>query len=270
MKKRKQIDQAAGLRALMQPALPRLVVSVAAHEAALRHDGFMQLARAGAQLGHELLLLDGSRGELAQLLKLRIRYELIHLLEGEKRFDEVAQELPHQEGLRYLPAQRGLRALAEVQGGMRNLLQGFAQLQRAPDFVVAHGGPDLIPTLVELAVVEGNMIWRVTPRPEVITATYAQLKIVARKYPTLRHRVWLHGVLDSEDADHAFANLAEAAQRFLGVELQYLGFTGQSSGPVEDATLQPDARVHCLANILFQGAADRWHAAEEIPETQHV
>lgn len=250
-----QTDQAAGLRALMQPIFPDVIVTVAAHDSVARHEPFLQMAVAAAQSGHELVLLDATPGELAQLLNLRARYELMHLLQGEKQFDEVAQTLPAVEQLRYLSAHRGLRALSESHGGMQSLLQGFSQLQHVPDFVVAHGGPALIPLLASLAVLQGEMTWRVVPRPEVITATYAQLKWVARAYPRLRHRIWLHGAFDGTSADHVFANLAETAQRFLGTNLHYLGYTAPSDQGSELDVMHPAASVSRLARVLFQPAA---------------
>ncbi len=259
-RQRQHTDQAAGLRALMTPVLPQVRVVVAAHEAAVRQEAFLQLMVAGAQAGHRLTLLDGSRGELGRLLNLPVRYELIHVLEGEKRFDEVVQFLPMLEQLHYLPACRGLRALAQVQDGMRNLLQGFAQLLQAPDCVVVHGGPGLTASLAELADLSGEMIWCVLPRPEVITATYVQLKSVVRRTPHLRHQIWVHGVPDAAAADHVFANLAEATQKFFGLNLHYLGFTGQDRQPGRDDILRPGEAMRRMADVLFHATAADWHA----------
>ncbi len=261
---RKHTDQAAGLRALMTPVLPQVRVVVAAHEAAVRQESFLQLMVAGAQAGHRLTLLDSSRGELGRHLSLPVRYELVHVLEGEKRFDEVVQCLPMLEQLHYLPACRGLRALAQVHGGMRNLLQGFAQLQQAPDCVVVQVGPGSIAALDELADLAGEMIWCVLPRPEVITATYAQLKSVVRRAPHLRHRIWVHGVPDAAAADHVFANLSEATQKFFGVNLHYLGFTGQDRPPGRDDILRPGEAMRRLADVLFHAPAEDWHAEVEL------
>ena len=264
-------DQATGLRALMRPLIPSVMVAVAAHDSVARHEPFLQMAVAAALSGHEVVLLDATPGELAQLLKLRARYELLHLLQGEKQFEEVVQTLPAFDHLRYLSAHRGLRALSESPGGMQSLLQGFSQLQRVPDFIVAHGGPALIPLLAEIAALQGEMTWRVVPRPEVITATYAQLKWVARAYPRLRHRIWLHGVLDATSADHVFANLAEAAQRFLGAHVQYLGYTAALDQSAELDVMHPDAGVLQLVNLLFRQVANH-HQGEAVgadPDSFH-
>lgn len=251
-----QSDQAAGLRALMQPMIPKVIVTVAAHDSAARPESLLQMAVAAARQGHALVLLDATPGELAQLLGLRARYELMHLLQGEKQFDEVIQPLPSLEHFHYLSAHRGLRALSEETGGMQNLLQGFSQLQHVPDFIVAQGGPALIPLLAELATLQGEMTWRVTPRPEVITATYAQLKMVARVFPRLRHRIWLHGALEGNSAEHVFTNLADAARRFLGTDLQYLGYTVSQDVGAELEVMHPAADVCQLAQHLFHLVAN--------------
>ncbi|TAK91790.1 MAG: hypothetical protein EPO06_03575 [Burkholderiaceae bacterium] len=265
------MDQAAGLRSLMTPVLPQSRVIVAAHEAVTPDETLVHTMLAAAQAGHHLALLDGTRGVLGRLLNLPVRYELIHLLEGEKRFDEVMQPAAALEHLQYLPACRGLRALGQVQGGMRNLLQGFALMPNKPDFVVAYGGPDMIESLAELADLAGEMVWRITARPEVITATYAQLKAVVRRYPSMQHRIWVHGLPDATAADHLFANLAEATQKFCGLNLHYLGFTRACPASGRTRSGVPGDAIARLAEAMFRSDSEVWQAHQTLtPDSQNI
>lgn len=259
-----QSDQAAGLRALMQPVLPKIRVVAAAHDMPASQESFLQLAIAAAHAGHDLLLLDPTPGEWAIALNLRARYELLHLLQGEKRFDEIVQTPHDLPRLRYVPAHRGLQTLIDAPNRIQNLTQGLTQLTYPPDFISVYGGPALISLLAKLAISGGEMIWQVIPRSEVITATYKQLKFVARHYPKMRHLIWLHGVADRAAAELIFANLAQTAQRFLKIDLHYLSFTTLQETKTEPDFLHPEARMHYLANLIFQHSINEGKRADEV------
>ena len=84
------MDQAAGLRRLLAPrrlrVLPLASTLARDAQAALA----MRIAVALEGGGRRVVVLDASRGGVSAHLGLEPRFELLHLLEGERKFDDVA------------------------------------------------------------------------------------------------------------------------------------------------------------------------------------
>ncbi|MBK9676493.1 MAG: hypothetical protein IPO82_15135 [Betaproteobacteria bacterium] len=103
-------DQASGLRALFGRRA-RTTLSVAGDGATAVT---LNLAAALARIGQQVLVIDTMKGEAATALGLKARFELAHVLAGDRRLRDVLLAGP--EGVALLPATRGLPSLAEGSG----------------------------------------------------------------------------------------------------------------------------------------------------------
>lgn len=209
-------DQAAGLRRLLQPA-PMHVLPVAGGRHGMERAGVvLNLASAAAIEGYSVLVLDQSKGEVAQALELRPRYELRHWLEGEKSFDEVVCEAPH--GVRVLSASRGLALLAEHRDQAQSFFDGLSECERPASLVIVNMQA---PALAAGALPgkDGEILLLTTATPQSLTGTYAHIKQLVQQRGFARYRVLLLNVEDEAAAQQAFHNMAQVAQRFLSARL---------------------------------------------------
>jgi flagellar biosynthesis protein FlhG len=213
-------DQAQGLRTMFARPPMAILPVVAGAEGAGKTTVATHLAHAAAKLGKRVSLLDASRGDVPAALGLTARYELIHMLQGMKSWDDVA--LPSGEGVTVVPAARGFATLSRDTAQGAHLFNGFAKLDPAPDLLVLNlpPGPALTASLLDP---EGDVLVVVTPRPESLTAAYATVKRIAFESGTRRLRVLVNRAATPEEARQVHANFTEAARRFLAIDPEFAG-----------------------------------------------
>ena len=228
-------DQAAGLRRLVQAAPLGLL--------AFPLDGgpghwIAQLAHALCALGRKPVVLDGSRGVIAQALGLRPRHDLIDLLRGERDFDSVAASTG--DGVWVLRGERGLDAFAASGAPAHDLLAGFGRLSHNfDDLLLAMPAAELaslaapgrsVPVIGLDATAAGRM------------GSYALVKQLAQGYGYRRFACVVRGPADAAEADAEHARLADTSRRFLGAEITLAGWM-PAAGPTRDHALAETAHA---------------------------
>ena len=212
-------DQADGLRRLMRAPGVRVLPVFGSRE---RTAAAINLAAAAAAEGHRVVVLDAARGEIAAALGLAARYELKHLLDGEKRFDEVVVRTPA--GLRLIPAARGFQMLADARlkscaragNDGDSLFAAFARLSEPADLVVLHAADTLAAAALPSAPGEALIV--LGAANEAVTEAYAQMKTLAQRFGLRRFRTLvLHQ--DAAEAARMQATFAKVAAQKLGVEV---------------------------------------------------
>ena len=127
-------DQASGLRRMLGLVGPRVLPIAGGADGRERATVVVEIALAASAQGYSVVVLDQSKGDVAQILGLRPRYELHHLLSGEKEFNEVALESA--QGLRLVPACRGIAQLAGQPGQAADFFNAFARIERPANLVI--------------------------------------------------------------------------------------------------------------------------------------
>lgn len=201
-------DQAEGLRKLFSrrtaTVLPILVPG--GGQGAL----VANLAIALSRGGREVLLVDATPGEIAAAMGLRSRYELAHVVAGDKQLSQIT--LAPLERLRVVPA---ARALAEVDQLNHWLMTLVSQMTPAPDLVIVY-------QRTATAVFDGDVLVAASPLPEMITRTYAELKRMKRGHGRLR--LVVSHANDEQGARTLHRVLDETTQRYLGEGIDWAGF----------------------------------------------
>lgn len=183
----------------------------------------VHLGAALSHLGSKVVILDESRGDVAALLGLRPRYELLHLLEGEKDFKEVAVEGP--DALRIVSAARGIESMEHADDrGWQELFGAFAALPDPPDLVVLNCRPGSAYAACRAAAGNREVVLALDPGAESMTAAYALIKAALRGCGQRRFRlVYAEASPDapSEVAANLLASrIVETARCYLGAELR--------------------------------------------------
>ncbi|MEW5864192.1 MAG: hypothetical protein AB1773_11480 [Pseudomonadota bacterium] len=209
-------DQAAGLRRVLAPRKLRVLPIAAGCRGVGRTTLALGLACAAARAGLRTVLLDAA-GDAAAALSLTWRWELVHLLEGEREYGEVALRGPGE--IHLVPAARGVAALCgQPDGGMR-LFEAFARLAARPDLLVFNA-PVREAAPCALVPADADLLLVTSPSQEAVKATYARLKELARRHGRRRARLIVNRATP-ERARGLHAHMAEVARRFLGVELAW-------------------------------------------------
>jgi flagellar biosynthesis protein FlhG len=240
-----RVDQATGLRRLFARSGLCLLGVAGTGGTAVTLD----LAAALTGLGHRVLVLDRSRGEAAIALGLKARYELAHVLDGERPLASVLLEGP--DGLCVLPASRGLARVAELRGDWRERL-GELLAPLAEPF-----GIWLVNGLPPTAGPDAAVLLVAAPTPRAITDAYAQIKALARAPGQPELRIVIDRAKSDSAALRAYTNVADAAHRFLSARLDYCGHLPGDNG----------ARGHAITRLAesvvagLPAAAPQWATA---------
>lgn len=210
-------DQAAGLRRLAgRPGLHLLAFPV---DSTGQEGGIARLVQALHRAGPRLVVLDATRGLLAQALGLRLKHELMDLLDGGLDFDAVARATPA--GVYVVRADRGVEAFVASGAPSRRLLASFAQLPHGFGAVV------LAMPAAELACLASPLasvpVLVMDGSSQGLMRAYALVKQLAGRFGYQRFAAVLGGLGDTAQAYLAHERMAATASFYLGVDVALAG-----------------------------------------------
>jgi len=211
-------DQANGLRRLFGAPTPCLLSVAGPGVTPVTVD----LAAALARLGRRVLLLDRSRGEAASACGLAVRYELAHVIAGDKAWRDVVLGGP--DGIAIMPAARALDALDRDGRDWQAAITGLALAAGQQFDVWLLNGPPAV------RGAHADVLLPITPTATAITGAYAQIKRLALDHGRRDFRVVVHRAQSEAAALDAYRSFAETAQRYLSARLDFCG-TIPNEGP---------------------------------------
>jgi flagellar biosynthesis protein FlhG len=214
-------DQASGLRRLFGQRASRLVGIGGLDATAFAGD----LAAALNEVGSRVLVIDRTRGELASRVGARVRYELSHVVSGERRLADVLIDAPGE--VTILPAARGLDELAlgcdDADGGWQaRLADWLTEASREFDVWLVNGLPP--------SGSRADVLLAVQPTAAGLTGAYAQIKALAQCRGVRSFGIVVRAESDAV-ANVAFASVAQTARRFLAAELDHCGTIAERDAP---------------------------------------
>jgi flagellar biosynthesis protein FlhG len=220
-------DQASGLRRLFGQRTQRLFGIGGVDATAFAAD----LAHALSEIGSRVLAIDRTRGELAGRVGARVRWELAHVVSGDRSIADVLIEAP--EDVTILPAARGLDELAldclERDGGWQATLGDWlADAGREFDVWLVNGLPP--------SGSHADVLLAIQPTAAGITGAYAQIKALAQ-YRGLSSFGVVVRTDSMEAANVAFRSVAQTARRFLSADLDHRATIGDRAAGRRQALL---------------------------------
>jgi len=185
----------------------------------------LNLSYALFRAGHRVLVMDFDVGlaNLDVLLGLSPEKNLQDLFRPEVTADEVM--LPIEPGgFDFLPAASGVPELLEMDDDMREIL--FDKLNTvfgSYDYVMFDLGAGIAQTVLSVAAMSHVRTLVVTPEPTSLTDSYAVIKVLHTQYGIDDFQILVNQAESPTDAKNTFQRLAAACERFLGIEIRYLG-----------------------------------------------
>jgi flagellar biosynthesis protein FlhG len=246
-------DQAFGLRRMFAGRDVR-VLPLARIDGGDAHTSFVvNLAAALTRIGQRSIVLDADRGLVAPTMGLKARFDLLHLLTGEREFHDVA--MPTHAGFWVMPAARGLAALVKQVGHGKTLFTGFGRLREPFDTVLLCAGPEMIAPLVAGQDREATLICGAGPRH--LAATYSGIKALHNRHGFTQFRVVYHRAASSSSAAACHERLAGTVDRFLRANISF-------GGAIEDEGVMTVAERARSTVFSVAAASDAARAFERI------
>ncbi|CAG1065559.1 Flagellum site-determining protein YlxH [uncultured bacterium] len=184
----------------------------------------VNLAIGFTRMGKKVLLLDADLGlgNLDVLLGLAPRYNISHLLSGERSINEVLVEGP--EGIMILPASSGVHELTDLGTEERIALASHLEtLGDAFDIMMIDTGAGISSNVLFFNMSAQEIVVVVTPEPTSITDAYALMKVMFQRHGERRFRLLVNSVRTRKEGIEVFRKISLAAERFLGVSVEFLG-----------------------------------------------
>lgn len=233
------IDQAEGLRRLLNRDFVRVITFTAGSRGVGKTQAVLNLAAALARQGKKVIALDeqAGSGNLAHALGLVPRFDLLDVIRRQRSLEDVL--LPGPPGLEIVPAAKGVKALGQLSPEEQEwLVRSFQSLSDSVDVVLIDAIAGLDGHALSLTLAAQDVVVVLKPKAEAITDAYALVKRLARDYAVQRFRVLVTQVREPGEGEALFKNFATAARRFIGLVPEFMGEVPA------DAALQQATRLN--------------------------
>ena len=184
----------------------------------------VNLAAALRKQKRSVMLLDADLGlaNVDVLLGLKPRYNLTHVIKGECALDDVIIEGP--ERMLIVPAGSGIHEMADLgtleQAG---LINAFNELKSQIDILIIDTAAGINRSVLNFCQAAGEVLVVLSNDPASLTDSYGLIKVLASRHGVKRFHVVTNRDENSADGFLLYQRLVDATDRFLNIEINYLG-----------------------------------------------
>lgn len=186
------------------------------------------LAVSLAARGREVMVLDADLGlaNLDVMLGLQSRYNLSHVLAGERSLDEVLVEGPG--GIQIIPASSGVRRMVNLSALEKaGLIRAFSDLRRHVDVLLLDMAAGIHEDVLMFSRAAHHVLVVVCDEPASLTDAYALIKVLSRDMGVSRFRILANQTRALGEGRDLYDKLLKVCDRFLDVTLDYAGAVPQ-------------------------------------------
>lgn len=180
------------------------------------------------RLGKKVVILDADFGlaNIEIMLGIRPQYNLADLMFRGKNIHDIITDGP--QGIGFISGGSGINEMANLtRDQVFQLIQRMYDLDRQADVIIVDTGAGIGDSVLEFVAASSEVLLVATPEPTSITDAYALLKSLNRNssYKPEKTIVKLvaNQVRDRQDADELFDKLGMVVNKFLNIDIEYLG-----------------------------------------------
>ncbi|BBN59254.1 MinD/ParA family protein [Hydrogenovibrio marinus] len=237
-------DQAAGLRAMQssqtsapvseesapkktsgRPPKPVRVLAVASGKGGVgKTNVSVNLSVSLAQLGNRVLLMDADMGlaNVDIMLGLQTKYNLAHVLDGEKTLREVMVDAPG--GIKVIPAASGVKRMAQLSTAENaGIINAFSEIDGFLDILVIDTAAGIADSVVSFCRASQDVIVVVNDEPASMTDAYALIKVLSKEYNLTKFKLLANMVRTEKHGLMLYDKFSKVCEQFLDVYIDYLG-----------------------------------------------
>ncbi len=258
-------DQASGLRRIVQRRPVRVIAVTGGKGGVGKTNVSVNLSAALAANGKKVMLLDAdlALANVDVLLGLRTRYNLAHVLSGERSLEEVIIEGPS--GMRIIPASSGIKKMSDLSSiEHAGLIRAFSELGQDIDVLIIDTAAGISNCVTAYTRAAQEVVVVVCDEPASITDAYALIKVLNRDHGVFRFRILANMAHSVQEGRDLFSKLMKVSDRFLDVTLDYMGVVPYDEyvrKAVQKQKCVIEAYPRCKAAVAFKTLAkkaDNW------------
>ena len=183
------------------------------------------LAFALTLLNRRVLVFDAdvALGNIDVMLGLTPIFNLHHVINGELKLSDILMTGPG--GMMILPASSGIQELTELSISQKiTLLNEMDMLDYSFDIMLIDTAAGISNNVMYFNTAAQDIIIVVSPEPTSITDAYALMKILNLKYGEREFKLLVNMVRDEMEAREVYCRLSKAADKFLNISIDYIGY----------------------------------------------
>ncbi|MHB8910348.1 MAG: MinD/ParA family protein [Syntrophales bacterium] len=185
----------------------------------------VNLAYLLAKMKKKTLILDADTGlaNIDVILGLTPKYNLFHVLNGEKTMREALIQGPG--GIMILPAASGIQEMSDLSKGQKfTLLDELRTVSGDMDFLLIDTAAGIAGNVMYFNMAADEIIVVASPEPTSLTDAYAIIKVLYQKHAKRYFRLLVNMVRDPREGREVYQRLNQATDRFLNLNIEYLGY----------------------------------------------
>jgi flagellar biosynthesis protein FlhG len=221
----KQPDQAAGIRQMKEIKPVRVIAVTSGKGGVGKTNLSVNIGIALAQMGRRVALLDADMGlaNVDILLGMYPKFNLSHVLAGEKTLDEIMLEGPS--GLKVIPGASGIQKMSELSAvEQAAVIRAFSEIDKDLDVLIVDTAAGISASVVNFARACKEIIVVVCDEPTSLTDAYAFIKLLNRDYGISSFHVITNMVQTVQQGQALFQKLIKVTDHYLDdVTLQFAG-----------------------------------------------
>lgn len=198
------------------------------------------------QLGKKVLIFDADLGlgNLDVMLGIAPRFNLSHVISGEKEIDEVLIDGPGH--MQILPAASGIHELTRLTPEQkRQILTELDRLIEPIDVLLIDTAAGISSNVLYFNVAAQEILVVVCPEPASITDAYALMKVLSLNHAQKKFCLMVNQAQSAQEGQDVFRQLNMVTDKFLNISLEYMGYV------LSDKNLTRAVRRQRVTSELF-------------------
>ena len=222
-------DQAENLRRMMRashmPGRSARVIAVTSGKGGVGKTNItVNMAIQLARMGQRMVILDVDLGlaNIDVVMDLKARYNLSHVIRGEKTLQEVIVRTG--DAVAVVPGASGLVEMADLSDGQRNhLIRSFDALGQVADIILVDTAAGISKNVMGFARAADEVIVVATPEPTSITDAYATIKLLVKENFRGKINLIVNMAASASEGNRTAARIVRVSMQFLRKKVYYLG-----------------------------------------------
>ncbi len=209
----------------MKSVKPVKVIAVASGKGGVgKTNVSVNVAVALAKKGRRVALLDADMGlaNVDILLGIYPKFNLAHVLSGEKSMNEIMVEGPM--GLKVIPGSSGIQKMSELTTlEQAALIRAFSEIDQEMDVLIVDTAAGISASVINFVRACQEVMVVICDEPTSLTDAYAFIKLLNRDYTVSDFNVIANMVQTGEQGRKLFQKLCKVTDAYLDVNLQFIG-----------------------------------------------
>jgi flagellar biosynthesis protein FlhG len=185
----------------------------------------VNLAYLLSKMKKKTLILDADMGlaNIDVILGLTPKFNLFHVLNGEKSMKEAMIQGPG--GIMILPSASGIQEMSDLSKGQKlTLLDELRTVSQEMDFLLIDTAAGIVGNVMYFNMAANEIIVVASPEPTSLTDAYAIIKVLHQNHAKKFFRLLVNMVRDPQEGREVYQRLNQATDRFLNLNIEYLGY----------------------------------------------